>query len=324
LLSRRNIGRGFWGCWVLSSVGGGIIGIFGLGEGVQTFATDTQASLPLLKLGLAAGAVSGVLLTVITSIALRHVVPHIWWCLGIFFIVIAGWTSAGAVSQVVTIGEMTISNALIATAKGIWLGGCIGAMQWLVLRRKVASAGWWVLTSAAAWAILLTVGFPVMSTGLIGHITTGMEITGPDTSSISGRDISYLSQAGFALFIGIVFGTQLGLMQWLILRRNTDVSRWWPIVSAIGWALAWSIAGLIFRTLPAEVRFEYYGGILLSGLFVGLSGVAIGFPLTWLLRQPAVSKEVPFLTSTAVWSAGVGIVVAVAALALGLGITAMM
>jgi hypothetical protein len=53
-------------------------------------------------------------------------------------------------------------------------------MQWLVLRRRIASAGWWVLASIVGWvigiAVFLAVGWFVawaVGFAVVGAITGG-------------------------------------------------------------------------------------------------------------------------------------------------------
>jgi hypothetical protein len=45
-----------------------------------------------------------------------------------------------------------------------WIGGVslfgtvVGVLQWLVLRRQVARAGWWVLASTVGWVVGMPLG----------------------------------------------------------------------------------------------------------------------------------------------------------------------
>jgi len=57
----------------------------------------------------------------------------------------------GAVSLLVFI-EIDFGYALVAAGVS---GGVLGALQWLVLRREVSWAGWWVLGNIAVWAAAL-------------------------------------------------------------------------------------------------------------------------------------------------------------------------
>jgi hypothetical protein len=82
----------------------------------------------------------------------------------------------------------------------------VGLAQWIVLRKKLERAEWWIPASAAGWAAgyaLLVAMFPPQATVL----------------------------AGGAL------GVALGLAQWFVLRRRVARSWWWIVVSTLGWAV---------------------------------------------------------------------------------------
>ncbi len=57
---------------------------------------------------------------------------------------------------------------------GLVLGGTVGAAQWLVLRREVQWAGWWVAISPLAWATGLGLLPGFMLSGVIAGAMTGI------------------------------------------------------------------------------------------------------------------------------------------------------
>lgn len=65
----------------------------------------------------------------------------------------------------------------LATVMGLVLGLILGVPQWLVLRRAVAHAGWWVPANALAWAC----GMPLVFAGA-GTISAGMAPLGVATT----------------------------------------------------------------------------------------------------------------------------------------------
>ncbi len=72
------------------------------------------------------------------------------WFLGVAFVmtgvgvVIGDWLEYGLVGNVITFGI---------------IGLALGITQWLILRRQVLQAGWWILASLAGWVVLaLAVG----------------------------------------------------------------------------------------------------------------------------------------------------------------------
>ena len=66
---------------------------------------------------------------------------------------------------------------------------------------------------------------------------------------------------------GIALGLATGLAQWLIMRRETQLSFWWIIVTAVGW-----MSGIAL-----------FPGLFLPGIIAG--GVT-GIALELLLRYP--------------------------------------
>jgi serine/threonine-protein kinase len=55
---------------------------------------------------------------------------------------------------------------------GAIVGFMVGAAQWLILRRLVYRAGWWILVTCVAWSIALAVSYTYG--GLAGGFLTGI------------------------------------------------------------------------------------------------------------------------------------------------------
>mgnify|MGYP001826418895 CR=1 FL=1 len=111
---------------------------------------------------------------------------------------------------------------LAATTVGWLLGGVllpelalvaaglvIGIMQWVILRQRLAQAGWWILASALGW----TAGWAVLIT-----------LIPPEYGAITGP----------------VLGAAMGALQWLFLRQQLYRAGWWVLVSALAWTVAFS------------------------------------------------------------------------------------
>ena len=135
---------------------------------------------------------------------------------------------------------------------GIMLGIGVGILQWLVLRRRITGAGWWVLASAAAGAVIfqgdlesLSFGLPLRFTGIVA-----------------------------------LGGAVAGILQWLVLRGKVSRAGWWVLASTVGWGL--SIA--VLRALEwgvtddCELVPQVVSGVVL--------GAITGAALVWLLLQP--------------------------------------
>ena len=146
-------------------------------------------------------------------------------------------------------------------------GACVGAAQWILLRRAVATARWWVVASAVGWAmgILLFVPGLARLNGLLAFVL--VLATAVDVENFP-----------FELFDnpfgGAVAGASIGVLQWLLLRREVVAAGWWVLASALGWAVAY----LAPWAGPSTLR-----GATTLGLVIGsLTGIV----LVWLLRRP--------------------------------------
>jgi len=153
--------------------------------------------------------------------------------------------------------DRDVFDATIGITGGIVVGATGGCLQWVVLREKVARAGWWVLASALGFAITL---------GTLGAI---------------GINENYV-MAG--ILFAAVFGIAGGVLQWLVLRR-AGVARaglWVPasilgsLVAAIGLPISSAIGAAGNYGLSAIV----FGLLFGAGL-----GAIPGAVLVWLLRQ---------------------------------------
>ena len=141
---------------------------------------------------------------------------------------------------------------------GIVLGIVVGVLQWLVLRRRVSGAGWWVLASAAGGYGTLQAGFMPFSTSLQSF---GV----------------YLSWTRVVALGGAVTGT----LQWLVLRGQVSRAGWWVLASTVGWGLGVTVA----RAFPWGVdTADAVGALVVTGAILG---ALTGGALVWLLRQPA-------------------------------------
>lgn len=124
----------------------------------------------------------------------------------------------------------------------IGIGAMIGVLQWLILRPHIRRAGWWAPATAIGWSagwLLVIAMLP------------------PEQSFLAG----------------IVVGTCVGVLQWLVLQRGLHRAGWWVIVSALGWAASMTS----------------FAGVLLVG---AAAGAVTGIALELLLRYPRLRKQV--------------------------------
>ncbi len=79
----------------------------------------------------------------------------LWWVLAS----IVGFAVGGFVAIVVFVFVIfsaaldVVGGTLLSAVLGAVLGASLGIAQWLVLRRQVSRAGWWVLANTVAFAV---------------------------------------------------------------------------------------------------------------------------------------------------------------------------
>jgi hypothetical protein len=105
-----------------------------------------------------------------------------------------------------------------------FVGFSFGIMQWLVLRRHIPRAGWWVLTSTAGW--IAGLGVPAVVFKVVEGIAPGA-----------------IEPEVFAVAFFVAVGTAVGMLQWLVLRRHAPQAGWWVLASIVGWAALGLIVG---------------------------------------------------------------------------------
>jgi hypothetical protein len=140
----------------------------------------------------------------------------------------------------------TLSDFLGQTGRDVVFfgifGGSVGVAQWLVLRTRIADAGWWMLASFLAWIV-------------IGALARTLEQT--------------LSLA----FAPAVAGAVVGVLQSLVLRRHVRRSGLWVVASTIGWGLSWPVAGALDVVVALVVTDEIVGYVVLYAIIAAVVGV---------------------------------------------------
>lgn len=144
-----------------------------------------------------------------------------------------------------------------AISFGIVFGAVGGLAQWLILRRHIPEVGLWA--PASALGFMITIG-----------ISASMD------------------QSVWFLFIP-VFAVTVGLVQWLILRKQGVPVGWWLAANLLGSLLGMALSYPALTAIQAE---RYAGAVFVMILFgfgaafgIGL-GVTTGGALVWLLRHP--------------------------------------
>jgi hypothetical protein len=153
-------------------------------------------------------------------------------------------------------------DATIGISFGIVMGATGGFLQWVVLREKVAQAGWWVLASALGFAVA---GGALGTIGVNGnYVTAGILFTA-------------------------VFGVIAGIMQWLVLRQQVVRAGLWVLASIFG-SLVSAISVPAASAINAATDSYGLGAMVFGVLFGAGLGAIPGAALVWLLRQPQSSS----------------------------------
>ncbi len=184
--------------------------------------------------------------------------PGSWWlasALGLALGIPAG-LALGAPLEVV-VGMVLVTPIMLGM-----VGAIVGTSQWLVLRRQLARAGWWVAVTAVGLSAGLTTAVVVIEKG--GALLTG----GPVRLATTGLG----GLAAAVALLGILGGIALGIAQWLYLRRRTRATAGWiwsnTLALTAGLLLGLGLASLVFgdvRSLAGAAAF-----LVSSGLVFGL------------------------------------------------------
>ncbi len=177
------VGRGFWLWWVLASFVGWTVGSVvsdTVGDAVDEVWFD---SVGLITLGTLIGGTQW--------LVLRYQVSWAgWWVV----VNIAGWTVGALVNLPL--------NLPLGLFPGWFVGLVVaGIFQWLVLRRQLSRATWWLLASFVAWAA----GFSI-SAAL-------PECRGPCSGAVFGAVIGAITGIALAWLLRQPAATELGALQ---------------------------------------------------------------------------------------------------------------
>jgi hypothetical protein len=167
-----------------------------------------------------------------------------------------------------------VVNAMIITATVTCVvGGGVGGFQAVGLRRMLRKPLLWMIATVVGIGAGLAAG--VVLVEQIGIFATGVR---PNISHLSApmRALSFVT-------VGLVTGAAVGLMQWLVLRRNAPSVKHWIPASAAALALAFAASSLLIDV--AGLPIASAAGAL---TFVLVSGVGFGALTAWpLLRASA-------------------------------------
>jgi len=180
------------------------------------------------------------------------------------------WTLSSAAGLAVGLAAALALGAPIQAVVGAMLvtpiltgivGAVLGTSQWVLLRRRLATARWWIPASAAGLGLGLAAGVVLVE-------QAGRALTG---GQINVRMLSVPARAGNMAVVGLVSGLALGAAQWLVLRRQSRIARRWLWGSTLAFPVAFFVssllADLVFGGLTAPPGFVAF--VLAAGLLTG-------------------------------------------------------
>jgi len=148
-----------------------------------------------------------------------------------------------------------VTNGLL----GLFEGLLLGLFQWVALRRRIKRAAAWIPASGLGYAL-----------GLVSFWAAFVVITGDRLPEGSPAEWAF----GLGLLRSGLIGLTLGLMQWLVLRRQFRGHDWWLPVVVIAMIGSW-----------------FSQWFLSEGLAYVILGAVTGIPLTLMLAARERAKK---------------------------------
>jgi hypothetical protein len=180
-----------------------------------------------------------------------------WGFLLRWFLTFIGFIAGGAVATAVSGRLDSLAAALVG---GALAGAVIGGGQWLVLRRVLPGAAWWIGATAVGQALGLALGAALVDYG-----------TDP-------RDLAIQ---------GVITGLATGALQAIVLRRGGVAGLWWALAMCPLWALGW----IVTWAAGIDVDQQFYNfGASGSIVFTLLSGLLLIRLLSIPASNAAVSR----------------------------------
>ena len=146
-----NTGRGYWLAWFLASVMGfGVGAVLGVSSAYRFFPPNTFATPHGITLGIVMGATGGYFQWVVLR---ERVAGAVLWGL-------ASAVGFGSAMGTLLAANLAQNPAMAGLLVGIVFGVAGGILHWLILRRKVPRASWWLLANLLG-SLVGTIAFPV-------------------------------------------------------------------------------------------------------------------------------------------------------------------
>jgi len=154
----------FWLWWIVASTGSAIVFLIAMFPLNLLFAqiVPDQSAAPPLALSVALTAISSGVMGALFGLAQ-------WLVLRRFLPAMRAWVLATAIGYVLVFGLVPLIRFDAIPQLGgafafLMFGVVLGVAQWIVLRGRVAQAGWWIAISIAGWVLaFLLIGAAYLS-----------------------------------------------------------------------------------------------------------------------------------------------------------------
>ncbi|MCJ8278390.1 MAG: hypothetical protein MJK14_00150 [Rivularia sp. ALOHA_DT_140] len=146
-------------------------------------------------------------------------------------------------------------------------GFVVGIAQWVVLRRYINSAVWWIPLSGFGW--ILGIFLMIFAQGILNPVVEFLNSTG------LFWEVFWLN-----LVREPVNFAMLGFAQWLLLRRHFRYAGWWIFASALSGAVRGAVGSYV-----CAVACQIGGGSISNGLGWAASASITGIVLLRLVNN---------------------------------------
>ncbi len=187
---------------------------------------------------------------------------------------------------------------MIATGFGGFLGVCVGlalglAQGSLLDAWKLSFQNWFMMT--AVGTVLGSVAGSISASVTLALLEGLIK---PSYTSPPTYGFSFVEQMLFMTLTGLVAGVLLGLSQYSVLRHYRKEAGNWISISAMGWAIACGVSGIVSGLLDNNLMWPMlvlsrnnFSTVELAAISCGLVGGAItGYPLMRALQRSAIQN----------------------------------
>ena len=147
-------------------------------------------------------------------------------------------------------------------------GFVVGIAQWMVLRRYIKSAFWWIFVSGLGWILGIFLLTFISGRGILNPIVESLTSSGM-------WGVFWLNIVNQPIIFSV-----FGFAQWLVLRRHFQYAFWWIAATALSGVIRGAIG-----SYTCAVICQFDRGIISNALGWAASSSITGTVLIWLLSN---------------------------------------